>query len=235
MYDVDALLVVPDHSCPGSGQQPGLQPASSSLNASRSGAWPACSGTCVSGAGLSLLISAAEARSGPSQDHRVFPGGRPAHTALGSIGLSSSLHTVITDFNYSHHATLQLTHLGLLKLWNSPPPQAPAHTSWSLFHANTNNSENGQKGRGCWCEWAASEPRQSRWRDGDEPVGGGDAGNTETRPRQLGRGREKERLFPWGQAGPQQEARRSWPARRPSREAQEWPAQEPGPRRLPQR
>ena len=129
VYGVDALLVAPDHSCPGSGQQPGLQPPSGSLNASRSGAWPACSSTCVSRAGLSLLISAAEARSGPSQDHRVFPGGRPAHTALGSVGLSSSLHTVITGFNYSHHATLQLTPLGLLKLWNSPPPQAPAHTS----------------------------------------------------------------------------------------------------------
>ena len=84
---------------------------------------------CVSGAGLSLLISAAEARSGPSQDHWVFLGGRPAHTPLGSVGLSSSLHAVVTDCNYSYHTTLQLTPLGLLKLWNNPSPQAPAHTS----------------------------------------------------------------------------------------------------------
>lgn len=54
VYGVDALLMALDHSCPGSGQQPGLKPPSGSLNAIISGDWPSCSGTCVS-AGLASL------------------------------------------------------------------------------------------------------------------------------------------------------------------------------------
>lgn len=41
-------------------------------------------------------------------------------------------------------------------------------------------------------------PGQSRWRDGDEPVGGGDTGNTEIKAKAAMKeeGKERERLFP---------------------------------------